>query len=146
MNRRFSIGVLAAVGLLLPTLEGPAAARSVLASTAAIPGNIVVESEDCLAFNYDNGALVSGCHTVITLPLTVDNSGNKSVTFTARNPAPLPDEMFVPAVCGSYGMDRFGTAISDSPDYFLEVGQTIVSIRMDPVVVPSMGCWWRTAE
>ena len=36
-------------------------------------------------------------------------------------------------------MDRFGTSISQSPHYSLAVGQTIVSTRMDPVVVPSMG-------
>jgi len=141
MNRRITIGVLASVGLLLPTLEGPAAARSVSAAAGAIfttgePDWI----QDCLEFDYETGAVRSSCLTQISVPLAVDNAGTKAATFSGRNPAPLPEEIVDEARCFAVASDRLVTTISRSRyELILTRVNSVPSHTTDSVAVPSGG-------
>src|SRR5688572_20284045 len=116
MVQRSSIALLLGSALLLPALEQPASARSVSASSGAVFPDEEGDLEDCLRLNINTGAMISGCTTVVSVPLPIDGSGSKTVTFTGRNPGPfsLPD-LFNMAECFAFGSDRFGTAISVSP-------------------------------
>jgi len=136
MNRRITIGVLAAVGLLLPTLEGPAAARSV---SAAVGGGDYGGTLTRLRFTYNasTGAARASGPAPYHIALTTDRSGTKAVTLTGRS-APGTTDL---AHCFAYAWDRFGGSLSTSADRDLPASATFQSLTLDPVVVPSMGAF-----
>lgn len=145
MTGRALIGLLAGALSSLPALEQPASARSVAASSGAVFSFEDLELEDCLTFDFETGAMISSCVTAVSVPLPVDRSGSKTLTFSGRNPEPDWGEILAGGgVCWAVGSDRFGTSISVSPSEHIPFGETVDFGTTDAVAVPSKGVFVAT--
>jgi len=138
MNRRVSIGLCAAAGLLLAALE-PAVARSVSAAAGGVEFGAILNFRDS-RYSYSTGAVLVLQDLVTYLAsLPTDRSGSKTLTITGRAETELPDHL--QSRCRATAWDRFGGSLSVSPTELLPVSSDFESITLDPVVVPSMGAF-----
>jgi hypothetical protein len=130
MNKRIAIGLLASTAFLLPALETPASARSVSATTGKAR---FIEDTACFRFSYLTGAVTSTCAADFIVPLTVDTSGSKAITFRSR-----ADGGGLKA-CRAVANDRFGTALSASAWVPVPWSSNYVTETTGTVSVPAMG-------
>lgn len=134
MKSKVSLGLVALGIVLLPTFADSALARSVSAFTGQAR---LGDSVGCFVAGggFTAKSIKSACLADFIVPLTVDNAGTKSLTFTGRATSSG-------AQCRVVANDPTGTALSTSPFRSIPVGADFASQTTNSVSVPAMGVFF----